>query len=53
VGLKFVEIRPVRMETPADRNEIVIEKGDMKVRLPSEWAVPELCAVLERLGVHV
>jgi hypothetical protein len=49
----FVELRPALTETAAARKEIVIEKGDMKIRLPSDWCARELCTVLERLGVHV
>jgi hypothetical protein len=51
-GPGFVELRSVPPETAA-RKEIVIEKGDMKIRLPSDWAARELCAVLESLGGRV
>jgi transposase-like protein len=49
-GPGFVEIQPARAETPAARKGIVIEKGDIKVRLPPEWSARELCAVLESPG---
>jgi transposase-like protein len=49
----FVELRPALTETAAARKEIVIEKGDIKIRLPPDWCAQKLCTVLERPGVHV
>jgi transposase-like protein len=48
-GKQFVEIRPERIACCA--GEIVVEKGDIKVRLPLGMSGKEIRAVMEGMGV--
>jgi hypothetical protein len=47
----FVEVKqPAGAGILALGNEILIEKGDLKIHLPSGISVRDLCALLEHVG---
>jgi transposase-like protein len=47
----FVEIHPeAGRGTPAAQGEILIERGGLRIRLPSNTGIREVCAVVECVG---
>ena len=46
----FVEVPAVIMPPPRDAGEILVEKGDVKIRIPLEPGRGELRAVMEWIG---
>jgi transposase-like protein len=48
---EFVRVpQAVRAGITAERNEILIEKGEIKIHLPPHITAQELCAVVKSLG---